>query len=97
MRSSIKNVTYQQFFKFWTSSDLIYEEKSSLRSKRNENEAKSECRMTSIDELKRSIISIWRDRKKHFSITKRRLIENFLKNLILLSPSLTTARWKGEK
>jgi hypothetical protein len=53
--------------------------------------------MTSIDELKHSIISNWRDRKNHFSITKRRLIENFLKNLILLSSSLTTMRWKSEK
>jgi hypothetical protein len=30
----------------------------SLRSKRDENEAKNECKMMSIDELKHSIISI---------------------------------------
>jgi hypothetical protein len=97
MWSSIKNVIYQQFSSFWKILISYMREISSLRSKRNENETKSECKMTSIDELKHSIIWNWRDRKNYFSITKRRLIENFLKNLILLSSSLATARWKGEK
>ncbi len=89
------------FFFSWSSLShecaFFCERVSSLRSKRGENVTKSECRMRTIDELKHLIISNWRDREGHFSINKRRLIENFLNNLILLSSSLTTARWKGEK
>jgi hypothetical protein len=85
---------FQVFERFWSH---IWEEYRHWDQKRSENEAKSECRMRSINELKHSIISNWRDRENHFSITKRRLIENFLKNLILLSSSLRTARWKDEK
>jgi GT2 family glycosyltransferase len=85
---------FQVFEKCWSH---MWRRLSSLRSKRDKNEAKSECRMTSIDELKHSIISNWRDKKKHFNIIKRRIIKSFLNNLILLSSSLTTMRWKSEK
>jgi hypothetical protein len=85
------------FPSFWKVLISYKEEISSSRSKRNENETKSECRMRTIDDLKHSVISNWRGRENHFSITKRRIIENFLKNPILLSSSLATTRWKGEK
>jgi hypothetical protein len=48
--------------------------------------------MLTIDELKRLLILYRDDEVVDFSNNKRRLIENFLKNLILLSPSLATAR-----
>jgi hypothetical protein len=54
--------------------------------------SKSECRMRITDELKHLIILYRDDGMVDFSNTKRRLIENFLNNLILLSPSLVTAR-----
>jgi hypothetical protein len=48
--------------------------------------------MLTIDELKRLLILYRDDEVIDFSNSKRRLIENFLKNLILLSSSLATAR-----
>jgi hypothetical protein len=45
-----------------------------------------------IDELKRLIILYRDDKKINISNNKRRLRKNFLKNLILLSLSLTTTR-----
>jgi hypothetical protein len=50
-----------------------------------------------IDELKRLIILYRDDKKIDISNIKQRLRVNFLKNLILLSSSLTTTRWKDEK
>ncbi len=72
-RSSIKTSFINNFSSFWKMLISYIERISSSRSKRSENEAKSECRMRTIDELKHSIISNWRDRKDHFSITKRRI------------------------
>ncbi len=48
--------------------------------------------MMTTDELKRLIMLYRDDREIDISNTKRRLIENFLKTLILLSPSLATTR-----
>ncbi len=48
--------------------------------------------MMTIDELKRLIILYRDDREININNIKRRLIENFLKILILLSSSLATAR-----
>ncbi len=59
--------------------------------------SKSEDWMLTIDELKRLLILYRDDEMIDFSNNKRRLRENFLKNLILLSSSLTTTRWKDEK
>jgi hypothetical protein len=43
------------------------------------------------------LIILYRDDEKvDFSNTKRRLIENFLNNLILMSSSMTTMRWKND-
>jgi hypothetical protein len=72
-RSSIKTSFINNFSSFWKMLISYIERVSSSRSKRNENETKSECRMKTIDELKHSIISNWRDRESHFSITKRRI------------------------
>ncbi len=83
---------FQVFERCWSH---IWEEIASSRSKRSENVTKSEYRMRTIDELKRSIISNWRDREVDFSITKRRLIQHFLNNLILLSWGAATTRGEG--
>jgi hypothetical protein len=53
--------------------------------------------MLIIDELKRLFILYRNDEMINFNNNKRRFIESFLKNLILLLSSLTTTKWKDEK
>jgi hypothetical protein len=69
----------------------------------NSNENESERMRTKMSWKKENaknstrLIILYRDDEKiDFSNIKRRLIENFLNNLILMSSSMTITRWKDE-
>jgi hypothetical protein len=88
---SMKKIEVRSFTSSWK--NYVYELIKFWSVFENKSELKNEkCeKFYTIDILYRN------DEKINFNNIKRRFIKHFLKNLILMSSSITTTRWKDEK